>query len=191
MSIEAMKQALEALEQWTTPHWAGAGVDKANAAHTALRAAIEQAEKQEPVALIDHMVNRFLGWKLPRDFYPDAGISFKPPTNPEWWPVGTNLLTAEQAKRMFSHCMEGYATPPAAPVQEPFHVISPDCAERGCMAHDDRVDGPGVVIGQRQWVGLIRGVRVDGETVVISVNGGNDAARELCGELLREKNGAK
>jgi hypothetical protein len=50
MSIEAMKLALEALEQWTTPHWAGTGVEEANAAHAALRTAIEQAEKQEPVA---------------------------------------------------------------------------------------------------------------------------------------------
>lgn len=25
-------------------------------------------------------------------------------------------------------------------------VVSTECAERGCMAHDDRVDGPGVVI---------------------------------------------
>jgi len=25
-------------------------------------------------------------------------------------------------------------------------VVSQECAERGCMAHDDRVDGPGVVI---------------------------------------------
>ena len=32
-------------------------------------------------------------------------------------------------------------------------VVSQECAERGCMAHDDRVDGPGVVI-ERQWVGL-------------------------------------
>ena len=41
---------------------------------------------------------------------------------------------------------------------------------------------------QRTWVGLMRGVRVDGDTVVITVKGGNDAARELCGELLKEKN---
>lgn len=60
--------------------------------------------------LIDHMVNRFLGWSLPQDFYPDAGILFKPPTNQKGWPIGTNLLTAEQAKRMFEHCIEGYAT---------------------------------------------------------------------------------
>ena len=39
---------------------------------------------------------------------------------------------------------------------------------------------------QRQWVKLIRGVRVDGDTVVVSVRGGNDAARELCGELIKE-----
>lgn len=32
----------------------------------------------------------------------------------------------------------------------------------------------------------ICGVRGDGETVVISVKGGNDAARWLCGELLRQ-----
>lgn len=41
---------------------------------------------------------------------------------------------------------------------------------------------------QRTWVGLMRGVRVEGDTVVISVKGGNDAARELCGALIEEKN---
>jgi len=41
-------------------------------------------------------------------------------------------------------------------------------------------------IPQRTWVGLMRGVRVDGDTVVITVKGGNDAARELCGDLLNE-----
>lgn len=40
----------------------------------------------------------------------------------------------------------------------------------------------------RPWVGLMRGVRVDGDTVVISVKGGNDAARELCGALIEEMN---
>jgi len=32
-------------------------------------------------------------------------------------------------------------------------VVSQECAERGCAAHDDRVDGPGVMVG-REWVGL-------------------------------------
>jgi hypothetical protein len=40
----------------------------------------------------------------------------------------------------------------------------------------------------RTWVGLMRGVRVEGDTVVISVKGGNATARELCGALIEEKN---
>lgn len=55
---------------------------------------------------ITEMVNRFLGWKLPNDFAPDAGISFQPghvtPSSP-FWPAGTNLLTADQARSMFEH----------------------------------------------------------------------------------------
>ena len=38
----------------------------------------------------------------------------------------------------------------------------------------------------RDWVGLMRGVRVEGDTVIISVKGGNEAARELCGALIKE-----
>lgn len=40
---------------------------------------------------------------------------------------------------------------------------------------------------QRQWVGLMRGVRVEGDTVVISTKE-NDAARDLCGALIEEMN---
>jgi hypothetical protein len=52
--------------------------------------------------------SRFLGWKLPKDFQPDGGIRFA--TNYEYesphWPVGTNLLTYEQAVAMLEHCLE-------------------------------------------------------------------------------------
>ena len=41
---------------------------------------------------------------------------------------------------------------------------------------------------KKEWVGLMRGVRVEGETLVITVKGGNDAARELCGALIEEMN---
>lgn len=41
---------------------------------------------------------------------------------------------------------------------------------------------------QRTWVGMMRGIRVDGHTVVISVKGGNDAARELCAYFIDEMN---
>jgi len=39
---------------------------------------------------------------------------------------------------------------PAEPEHEPFMVVAPECAERGCMAHDDRVDGSGVVLHLRE-----------------------------------------
>ena len=39
---------------------------------------------------------------------------------------------------------------------------------------------------RRQWVRLMRGVRVEGDTVVITVKGGNAEARCLCGELINE-----
>jgi hypothetical protein len=39
---------------------------------------------------------------------------------------------------------------------------------------------------QRHWAALMRGVRVEGDTVVITVKGGNAEARCLCGELINE-----
>ena len=67
--------------------------------------------------LVKHMVDRFLGWHLPKDFHPDAGISFQREYNVEYnakenrppsihEPVGTNLFTAEQAKEMFRFLLE-------------------------------------------------------------------------------------
>ncbi len=62
-----------------------------------------------------------------------------------------------------------------------------------CTINDDSVELSNKAISaieealaQRTWVGLMRGVRVEGNTVVIAVKGGNDAARELCGELINE-----
>lgn len=61
---------------------------------------------------IKHMVDRFLGWKLPADFAPDAGISFKAEYNENTpWPMrheptGTNLLDARQAEQMVRHLIE-------------------------------------------------------------------------------------
>jgi len=60
--------------------------------------------------LVREMVNRFLCWKLPKDFAPDAGISFSPTKpdgydQPGWWPIGTNLLHAGQAEDMVRHML--------------------------------------------------------------------------------------
>lgn len=54
---------------------------------------------------VSEMVNRFLGWKLPQDFSPDCGISFKQLNYPSSWPIGTNLFTAAQAKAMFEYVL--------------------------------------------------------------------------------------
>ena len=48
------------------------------------------------VEIIKEVANRFLGWKLPKDFSPDCGISF----DKKHEPVGTNLFTATQAEEM-------------------------------------------------------------------------------------------
>lgn len=68
----------------------------------------------------DEMVNRFLAWKLPADFSPDGGVSFKRESDYEhaefgrtkFEPTGTNLLTAQQARAMLEHAL---ATTPEQP----------------------------------------------------------------------------
>lgn len=62
------------------------------------------------LSVTDDMVSRFLSWPLPRDFYPDCGISFDGRRDDEWnknktWPIGTNLLTAIQARQMLEHVL--------------------------------------------------------------------------------------
>ena len=67
---------------------------------------------------IKHMVDRFLGWRLPEHFRPDAGISFNPEYNVEFnarygkppalhQPIGTNLFGREQAEAMVRYMLEG------------------------------------------------------------------------------------
>lgn len=54
---------------------------------------------------IGAMVNRFLTWKLPRDFSPDGGISYSGNLGRGYEPVGTNLLTYTQAEAMIRHML--------------------------------------------------------------------------------------
>lgn len=62
---------------------------------------------------IKHMVSRFLSWKLPQNFSPDGGISFKREFNEntphpmKHEPSGTNLLDATQAEAMVRHMLDG------------------------------------------------------------------------------------
>jgi hypothetical protein len=73
---------------------------------------IADLESRTAVPDVEAMVDRFLGWKLPQDFAPDAGISFNPVYNEKspWGPmrhepVGTNLFNAEQARAMVEYML--------------------------------------------------------------------------------------
>lgn len=84
---------------------------------TIIQNVLAEVERVVEGDLVKHMVDRFLGWRLPKDFHPDGGISFEkeynvsynanqglPPSIHE--PSGTNLFTAEQAKEMFRFLLE-------------------------------------------------------------------------------------
>lgn len=84
----------------------------------------------EDVALIERMVDRFLAWKLPVNFTPDAGISFKANYNEgtaypmKHEPVGTNLFTAVQAEAMVRHMINGLPmTPELSVIQEAYGLL--------------------------------------------------------------------
>jgi hypothetical protein len=70
--------------------------------------------EQAVQGVTEDMVDRFLRWKLPQDFVPDAGISFLPMGEraSHHWPIGTNLLHAGQAKEMLE---EVVASAPVMP----------------------------------------------------------------------------
>jgi hypothetical protein len=67
---------------------------------------------QAAVDVVKQAVDRFLGWKLPLTFSPDNGIEFHKPDHLQFWPIGTNLFTADQAREMFEYCI---APSPALP----------------------------------------------------------------------------
>lgn len=63
---------------------------------------------------IKYMVDRFLGWRLPENFNPDGGISFKRFFNENFSfgpmknePNGTNLFDYTQAEAMIRYLVDG------------------------------------------------------------------------------------
>lgn len=59
---------------------------------------------------VKHMVDRFLSWRLPKNFNPDNGISYKRPKydpSIDATPSGTNLFDAGQATEMVRYMIEG------------------------------------------------------------------------------------
>lgn len=80
----------------------------------------------EPIVLseeqIKHMVDRFLGWYLPKDFAPDGGITFKKlayQAASDTMPTGTNVLDARQAEAMVRYMLDA---PPKTKMVEVWRV---------------------------------------------------------------------
>ena len=71
---------------------------------------------------------------------------------PEQEPVAWEQFHPDIGKPQTTHWEGCEAVHPECrkPEQEPFMVVAPECAERGCMAHDDRVDGSGIVVQLRK-----------------------------------------
>jgi hypothetical protein len=70
---------------------------------------------------IKQVVDRFLCYKLPENFAPDGGVTFKrfgnegAPHQYKHEPMGTNLLDATQADAMIRHLLEGFTLIPTDP----------------------------------------------------------------------------
>lgn len=93
-------------------------------------------------SLVKHMVQRFLGWRLPEDFRPDDGISFTPINNAgtayqtKHTPSGTNLFDATQAEAMVRYMLDELAPPaqPASPMAAMAQALRDKAAAESCAA---------------------------------------------------------
>lgn len=91
----------------------------------AIRAIMKALTREQREGVTDEMVARFLGWKLPADFAPDCGITFEPVGNKgtrfeyRFEPVGTNLLTAVQAREMLEYVLATGAPTAQQPLDGP------------------------------------------------------------------------
>lgn len=105
-------------------HPAPATAQEAEPASTAVQSASASASTEGAASaedVISKAVDRFLGWPLPKTFAPDCGVSFTPLRHgadspfPDLagkilsWPTGANLLTADEARAMFEHCLAALA----------------------------------------------------------------------------------
>lgn len=91
---------------------------------------------------IKHMVDRFLGWRLPKPWNPDNGVSYQRPNYAHQpadhdWPSGTNLFDAGQAEAMVRYMVE--EMPPAEYATG--ITTSPDGLLRGKWVRGFPVDG--------------------------------------------------
>jgi hypothetical protein len=75
----------------------------------ALASPARQPEQQQEqhMKVTDEMVSRFLCWPLPKTFSPDCCIAFdrESASRLPTWPMGTNLLNADEARQMLEHVL--------------------------------------------------------------------------------------
>lgn len=116
-------------------------------------------------AQIKLMVDRFLGWKLPENFNPDGGISFKKAFNEKTpWPMkneptGTNLFDATQAEDMIRYILAEPSTEGTQAAQPQFGFFRClSCGFNGTISTDEIAKhraqcshGPTVPMSQAEW----------------------------------------
>jgi len=102
------KQKSESMPRAMVEYWEKSMVHQRNQITAIIQIANALEERNAPN--INKMVDRFLAWPLPNDFGPDCGISFKHELDARGyaptWPIGTNLFTADQARKMFEHVLK-------------------------------------------------------------------------------------
>jgi Lar family restriction alleviation protein len=101
-TIQAAQKMLNDWNHWYGEHGATMPLPPAGIVHTQ-----EALADTQDALVTDEMVNRFLAWRLPNDFSPDCFVHFDidQAGRAGSWPMGTNLLTAEQAKAMLRHVL--------------------------------------------------------------------------------------
>ena len=212
--IEAMKQALEALENVTEDYVKNRQY-KHNQAITAIKEAIAELESQYPHGMYG-AEDLDKAWKSGYDNCKDQ-FAYLDEQEPVAWKLMPRDATDSMLKAMDECSTEGYDERLYAGHAASVYMAAVDVApippkqeskdEPKCVAivevfgKDWRLDYMALPVGkhklyaqqytyttppQRTWVGLMRGVRVEGNAVVITVKGGNDEARALCGELINE-----
>lgn len=102
---------------------------------------------------MDYLVDRFLGWPLPKTFNPDGGISFKRHFNEhtahpmEHKPSGTNLLTAVETRTMLEYLLDGFALHNAAALERAASPLAGEGVPGGWKLVPESPTGEMVAVG--------------------------------------------